>query len=272
MITKKGGNDIRLLMVGDVVGKPGRELCSRLLPELRQKHDIDGIILNGENSTNCGRGLNEKCANEFFKAGVDIITTGNHIWRYPDFFPYLDKSDKVVRPANFPTSCPGKGYAFMEIRGVTIAVLNIMGRVFFRENLDCPFKVAESKLLHLASKAKMVFVDFHADATSEKEAMGFFLDGKVTGVVGTHTHIQTADERILPKGTAYLTDLGRTGPLNSCLGVKKETVIQTFLTQMPARFSVEDSGPQVLSGALIDADVITGKATNIQRLYVTSNS
>ena len=174
----------------------------------------------------------------------------------------------LLRPANFPSSCPGKGYALVGVKGYLIGVISVQGRVFMQQNLDCPFKTVESLLCLLSQKTKMIFVDIHAETSSEKQALGFYFDGKVSGVVGTHTHVQTADERILPNGTAYITDLGYCGALNSTLGVKKEAVIQRFLTQMPQKFSVEKSGPFVLHGAIIDVDTITGKAVHIERVRV----
>jgi 2',3'-cyclic-nucleotide 2'-phosphodiesterase len=264
---KKGGA-LRVLFIGDVVGRPGIEVCQRQISKLKNELDLDTVVINGENSAPSGKGINDKTADALFAAGADIITTGNHVWRAKEFRLRLDRSDNIVRPANYPTSCPGKGYAFLSVAGTQIAFLNIQGRVFFRETLDCPFKTAETQLLFLKSRAKIVFVDFHAEATSEKAAMGYYLDGKVSGIVGTHTHVQTADERILPKGTGFISDLGCCGALNASLGVKPAPVLNMFLTQMPHKFEVEEEPPFVLSGVFMDVDQQTGKCVYIERVRI----
>ncbi|MCK4499180.1 YmdB family metallophosphoesterase, partial [Candidatus Babeliales bacterium] len=187
MAKVKRAETLRILFVGDVVGKPGRAMCSKWLPRLKIEHSVDTIIVNGENSSNCGKGINAKSVAEIFESGANLVTTGNHIWRFKDFYAYLDKTDKVTRPANFPSGCPGRGFAFCDVGDTTIAVLNLQGRVFFKEHLECPFRTAETLLLYLKSKADIVVVDFHSEATSEKEIMGFFLDGKVSAILGTHT-------------------------------------------------------------------------------------
>jgi len=260
---------LRFLFVGDVVGQAGQAVVQKHLPELKKKHAIDAIIVNGENAATKGVGINSKNIAFFRHLGVSLITTGNHVWAQRESYTALnEQSDFIIRPANFHPSCPGKGSAIIDVAGVPVGVINIQGRVFMHQDLECPFRTIESLLLYLSTKTKIIFVDIHAETTSEKTAMGFFLDGKVSGVVGTHTHIQTADERILPKGTAYITDLGCCAALNSTLGVKKEVVIQRFLTQMPQQFSVEKTGPFALHGVIIDVDTSTGKATHIERVKV----
>lgn len=262
------GDQLRILFVGDVVGTPGVELCSRQLPRLRQELSLDAIVVNGENSSITGRSITAKSADALFAAGADLLTTGNHIWGAKDFYNYLDSNGKVIRPANYPPKCPGKGYAFMQVDGTEVAVMNLQGRLFMKDNLDCPFRTAESQLLYLSSRTKIIFVDFHAEATSEKEALGFYLDGKISGIVGTHTHVQTSDERVLPQGTAYISDLGCCGALNSSLGMKLDTIMEHFLTQMPVKFTVEDRPPFVLHGVWIDVDRDTGRALAIERLRI----
>jgi metallophosphoesterase (TIGR00282 family) len=208
----------------------------------------------------------------FFKHnGVDVVTSGNHIWRQKDIYPYLNENKDLLRPANYPSSCPGTGVTLFNCKGYEIGVINLQGRIFMRENLDCPFKTAETALSYLRSRTNIIFVDFHAEATSEKMGLGFYLDGKVSGLVGTHTHIQTADERILPNGTAYISDLGMAGSLNSMIGMKKDVVISHLLTQMPTKFEVETSAPYIMTGVYIDVDQATGKAVNIKRVKIIDN-
>lgn len=261
---------LKILMIGDIVGQPGIEACQALLPRLKQEHQLDFIIANGENAAKDGRGLLDKTCPMLWSLGIDVITSGNHIWRHEQIYPIINQAGvKLIRPANFPSGAPGKGYIIVEHKGLRIAVVNLMGRVFFKENMDCPFRAMDSLLLYLKANADIILVDFHAEATSEKQALGFYLDGRVTGLVGTHTHVQTSDERILPKGSAYITDLGFCGATNSCLGVKKETVINQYLTQMPARFCVELNPPFTFSGVVISVDKDTKQAVAIQRLLLT---
>ncbi len=259
---------LRLLFIGDVVGKPGQLLVRKWLPHLRRENNIDGVILNGENSANNGRGISPKVADDFFELGVDVITTGNHIWDQREIVGYIATKPKLLRPLNYPNFTPGKGYVFADIKGTKIAVINALGRVFFRENMECPFRAIDSILPVIKSQTNLIFLDFHAEASSEKHALSFYLDGKITGMVGTHTHVQTADERVLPGGTAFISDLGCGGSINSCLGMKKEIIIQKFLNQMPAKFDVCTEPPFMLNGVIIEADTETGKAVSIKRFQI----
>lgn len=259
---------IRILFIGDIVGEPGRNMFQKHISSVCEQYKIDAVVVNGENSHDKGRGITPKIAEFFKQNNVDMITSGNHIWYSREIYPYLDKSSFLLRPANFPAETPGTGVGFFECKGIKVAVINVLGRIFIRENVECPFKSVESLLQYAHSKTNIVFVDMHAEATSEKTGMGYFCDGKVSGVVGTHTHIPTADERILPKGTAYITDLGMTGALNSMLGMKSAPIIQHFKTQMPTRFSVEAEGPMVMYGAWIEVDIESGKATDIERIKI----
>jgi metallophosphoesterase (TIGR00282 family) len=261
-------NTLRFIFLGDLVGQAGRSIFQKYSSILRTKYKADALIVNGENSADSGRGIRPHDAEFFFEHGVDLITTGNHIWAQKDIFAYLDREPRLLRPANFPSSCPGKGYAFVEIKGHTVGFMNVQGRVFMHELLDCPFRAAESLVLLLKSKTNMIFLDFHAETTSEKQGMSYFLDGKVSGVFGTHTHVQTADERILPQGTAYISDLGYAGALNSMLGMKKDVILRRFLTQMPQKFEVETEGPLVMHGIVVEVDTKTGKAISIERIKV----
>lgn len=263
---------IRILFIGDVVGIPGREMFQKHIDQVRRQYAIDAVVVNGENSSSRGRGINPRIM-EFFKHnGVDIVTSGNHIWDAREIYPYLDEHNDLLKPANYPSDTPGNGIGFFTCKGTSVAVINVLGRVFMKDNVDCPFRTVESLLTYAKDKARVIFVDMHAEATSEKIGLGFFLDGKVSGVVGTHTHTPTADERILPQGTAYISDLGMTGALNSMLGMKKAPIIKSFLTQMPIRFEVEDEGPMVMYGAWIEVDTYTGKAVKIERIKIVDNT
>lgn len=247
--------EFKILLVGDVFGDPGLAACSEFIPALKSSEKIEFVIVNGENSAKDGRGITEKSSEAIFAAGADIITTGNHIWRHEPFFRILHSSNNIVRPINFPGGTLGKGFVIKQVGAIRIAVVNAMGRVFFRELLNCPFREMESILLYLKDKADIVILDFHAEATSEKQALGFYLDGKISAMFGTHTHVQTSDNRILPKGTAFITDIGFCGALNSCIGVEKYTVINQYLSQMPARFKAELERPYVFSGAILTMEL-----------------
>ncbi|HPN73637.1 MAG TPA: TIGR00282 family metallophosphoesterase [Candidatus Omnitrophota bacterium] len=257
---------MRVLFIGDIVGEAGREIVRKKLRDLRQEKKIDAVIANAENAAG-GSGITQRIAEELKEFGVDVITSGDHIWKKREIYDFLTRSDFVVRPANYPVGAPGRGATIVEIKGKgQIGVLNLMGRVFM-EALDCPFRKAEKEITELRKKTAVILVDMHAEATSEKVAMGWFLDGKVTGVVGTHTHIQTADEKILPGGTAYITDCGMTGPYDSVIGRKKELIIERFLTQLPNKFEVADRDIQ-MHGVMIDVDTSSGKATAVKRVQV----
>ena len=251
---------MRILMIGDVIGKPGRRAVKQLVPALRLEHGIDLVIANGENTAG-GFGLTLDTANELLDSGVDILTSGNHIWDQKEIIPYLDEGLPLVRPANYPDA-PGRG----SLMHNNVMVINLMGRVFMPP-LDCPFRTADWILEADAASERppVVIVDFHAEATSEKQAMGWYLDGRVSAVLGTHTHVGTVDGRVLPKGTAYISDVGMTGPLDSVIGSETGVVLERFLTGMPQRLSVAN-GPVLLNSVLVDVDQDTGKALAIERL------
>ena len=249
-------------MVGDVVGKPGRRVLRQLLPDLRSEYGIDFVVVNGENAAG-GFGLTEETADEILLAGADVITSGNHIWDNKDIIPSLDGEMPILRPGNYPQSAPGRGV----LRLGQTAVINLQGRVFMPEGLDSPFTVANELLAELEHDPPLVIlVDFHTEATSEQGAMGWFLDGRVTAVVGTHTHVPTADTKVLPRGTAFVSDLGMTGPVNSIIGTKVEDVLGRFLTGIPHRLNVAEGGPVQFNSVLIEVDDVSGKATTIQRI------
>jgi 2',3'-cyclic-nucleotide 2'-phosphodiesterase len=261
---------LRILFIGDIVGNTGLVMFQKHIARLKQEFKIDGIIVNGENSAD-GKGITPKIAQSLRHNGVNVITTGNHVWQKKEIMPYLNEHDDVLRPANFPGTCPGVGVTTFSCAGYDVGVMNIQGRVFMRELIDCPFRTAESILTYLKTRTKIIFVDFHAETTAEKHGFGLFLDGQVSGVVGTHTHVQTADERILPNGTAFITDLGMVGSLNSMIGMKKDAIIWNMRTQMPVKFEVDNSMPVVMSGVWIEVDPSTGKATDIQRVRIVDN-
>lgn len=255
---------LHILFIGDIVGKPGRKAVQELLPILKERQRIDLVVANGENASG-GIGISPKEADELLNAGVHVLTSGNHIWKKKEIFSYIQQNPDLLRPANYPDGAPGQGFVIKETPGgYRVGIINLLGRTFM-EAVDCPFRKASEIREVLAEQTPILLVDFHAEATSEKAAMGFFLDGKVSAVLGTHTHIQTSDERILPQGTAYLTDVGMTGPADSVIGVKKELAIERFLTQMPKKFEVAKKS-LVLEGAIVSVDTGTGKAVGITRI------
>lgn len=259
---REAGAGVRILFVGDVVGKPGRRMLAEHLPGLRRAHGIDYVVVNGENAAG-GVGLTPPVAREFLALGVDGITLGNHTWDKRELGPAMDEFSGLVRPLNYPPGAPGRGAAILQRTGVApLGLVNAMGRVFAAPALDCPFRGVERALEELGGRARAVLVDFHAEATSEKVAMGWFLDGRVSVVIGTHTHVQTSDACVLPGGTAYLTDAGMTGPWISALGMERGRIIERFLTQMPVRFEVAP-GPCQLNAAVVDVDEATGRARSI---------
>jgi metallophosphoesterase (TIGR00282 family) len=257
---------VRILLLGDIVGAAGRAMFAKHIKELKEKHAIDAIIVNGENSSNQGRGITPAIA--FKEHGAQCVTTGNHVWHRNEIYSYLQASNYVLRPANFPPGVPGVGVMTFTIKNYTIAVVNLQGRVFMREEVDDPFRMIDSILAFLKDKTPIIFIDFHAEATSEKHGLAYYCAGRVSGVVGTHTHVQTADERILPGGTAYITDLGMAGALNSMLGMQKGSIIQHFLTQLPVKFIVDTQPPFVMSGVIITVDAATGRAQKIERVRI----
>lgn len=256
---------MRILIVGDVVGRTGRRAFDRYTRELKRDRDIDLVIVNGENSAG-GRGISRKSLDELYRGGADIVTSGNHIWDNREVYGFIDQEPYLLRPANYPEGAPGRGWCIYPFRNVNVAVINLSGRVFMPE-MDCPFQKIEDILSEIGTQADIFILDFHAEATSEKMAMGFYLDGRVQAVVGTHTHIQTGDARILPKGTAYITDLGMVGPWLSVLGVKPEIIIRKFTSCMPARFELAE-GPAVYSALLVEIDSGSGKVTNVERILM----
>ena len=257
---------MRILFIGDIVGKAGRKALLTLLGGLVEREGIDFTIANGENAAG-GIGITPAIAREILGEGVNVITSGNHIWAKKEIIQFLDEEERVLRPANYPDGAPGKGSRIFTTRmGEKIGVVNLEGRVFMK-SLDCPFATAEKELTGLKRETDCTVVDFHAEATSEKMALGWFLDGRTSAVLGTHTHIQTSDERILPSGTAYITDVGMTGPMASVIGIKRKVAIERFLTQMPRKFDVASREVE-LQGVILEIDPENGKTESIRRLKV----
>lgn len=255
---------LRILFLGDIVGEPGRKAVIGNLARLKQERDIDFIIVNGENSAG-GRGITPKISIDLLRAGAAVITTGDHIWDQAEIIPYLDTEPRVLRPVNYPAGTPGQGSVVLETKKGKVGVINLQGQTFMKQNLDNPFQAVEAEVEQLLKETRVIFVDFHAEATSEKVAMGWFLDGRVSAVVGTHTHVQTSDERILPGGTAFLCDGGMCGPDDSVIGSQVEAVLKRFTTSMPTKFLVAKS-PVTLQGVLVDIDETTGLAEAIERV------
>jgi metallophosphoesterase (TIGR00282 family) len=249
-----------ILAIGDVIGKPGRQTVQKVLPGLRQQYGLDLVIANGENAAG-GLGLTLSTAKELLDSGVDIITSGNHIWDQKEIIPYLDGNLPILRPLNYPPGVPGKGCLTRD----NIAVINLIGRTFMN-NYDCPFRAMDSMLPRLKNSCSVIIIDFHAEATSEKVALGRYLDGRVSAVVGTHTHVGTIDAKVFAKGTAHITDIGMTGPLDSIIGDDAQTVLQRFLTVMPHRLSVGIGNKMIFNSVLINVDEKSGQAISIERL------
>ena len=267
-MTKNGNLEkdrrMRILFIGDIVGRPGRDIITEDLSRIKRKEKIDVVIANAENSAS-GSGVTPRITQELLDAGVNILTSGDHIWKRREIYEFLESTDILLRPLNYPDSVPGRGSTVVDIPGVgKVGVINIVGRVFM-DAVDCPFQVVRSEVKRLQNETDVIIVDVHAEATSEKIAMGWYLDGEVSAVIGTHTHIQTADERILPEGTAYITDCGMTGPYDSVIGRKKEPVLTRFLTHLPARFDVAEGDVQ-LHGVIVEINSETGKAIEIKRI------
>jgi len=251
-------------MIGDICGRPGRRLVRALLPELRRQHGADLVVANGENSAG-GVGITADVAEEILQAGVDVLTGGNHTWHNREAYALLDGHPRLLRPANYPAGAPGRGALTMDTSAGRIGILNLQGRVFMGE-LDDPFRTADEQVESLRRETPVILVDFHAEATSEKIAMGWHLDGRVSAVIGTHTHVQTADERILPQGTAYITDVGMTGPRDGIIGMDRQSILEHFLTGLPVRFTVARGAVQLNGVALeVDGD---GRARHIERIQV----
>jgi hypothetical protein len=258
---------MKVLFIGDIVGKLGRNAIKALLPNLTDKYKIDLVIANGENIAG-GFGLTEALVSELYKMGVHIITTGNHVWDKKEIVNYISKDNRLLRPLNYPPGVPGYGSVIYTLPdGMKAGIINLSGRVFMPV-MDCPFRTAKPEIEYLKKETDIIIIDLHAEATSEKVAFGYFVDGKVSAVIGTHTHVQTADEKILPQGTAYITDVGMTGPANSVIGIEVDQIIQRFLTGMPDRF-ITATGEGILSAVVIEINNDSGKATAIQRLQIS---
>lgn len=257
---------MKVLLVGDIVGKPGRNTFVRVVGQMRAEKVVDVVIANGENAA-AGRGPTPELATALLSAGADVITLGDHAWDSKEMVTGIDMESHIIRPANFPKGAPGRGFVRINTPEGTITVLQLIGRVFMQPNYDCPFQLADRMLKGELGGDKVIFVDMHGEASSERMAMGRYLDGRVTAVFGTHTHCQTSDETIFTNGTAYITDLGMTGPKDSVLGREVEPVIKKFLTGVPQKFDVAKGDP-ALEGAIIDVDMKTGKARGIERIRV----
>jgi len=257
-------NQMNIMMIGDICGRPGRHTAAHYIPILRAEYNLDLIIANGENSAG-GVGITAKVLDELLNMGIDMITTGNHIWDKKEIFDFIDSGKPLIRPANYPPGTPGKGYLIVTVNNRKVGIVNLSGRTFMPP-MDCPFRTANQILSELESLCDIIIIDFHAETTSEKLALAWYLDGKVSCVAGTHTHIQTADERILPQGPAYISDLGMVGPWNSILGVDKEAVIAKFLTGLPVRFNVAADDDTIFCGIIMQIDDHSNKVSHIKRI------
>ena len=259
---------MQILFVGDVIGKPGRRVLFRALESLAGQHDIELVIVNAENAAG-GFGVTRSVVDEFFAHGVDVLTSGNHIWDKREVFEFIDDEPRLLRPQNYPDSSPGKGWLVATARnGARVGILNIMGTVFMHPALDCPFRCADRVLARRPEDVKVILVDFHAEATSEKQAMGRYLDGQVSAVVGSHTHVPTADECVLPKGTAFISDAGMTGCYDSVIGMEVEGSVRRFVERLPERLTVA-TGKSTLCGVIITVDPATGVSSEIERLRIS---
>jgi metallophosphoesterase (TIGR00282 family) len=255
--------ELEILFIGDIVGRPGREVTSRTLDRLRQEARPDLVVANGENAAG-GFGLTENVYHELLNMGINVITLGNHAWDKAEIFNFISEADRLVRPLNFPEGTPGRGFTVADVEGVPVGIINVMGRVYMG-SLDCPFRAADKAIADMAGETRVILVDIHAEATAEKRALAYHLDGRVSCVVGTHTHVQTADECILPGGTAFLTDAGMTGPSHSVIGMKVEGAVRKMVTQLPTRLEVAD-GPAQFNAMRVRVEVETGRAIRIERL------
>lgn len=259
---------MRVLFIADVIGQPGRKVLNEFLPRWIPEKKIDLVIANAENASG-GFGLTPPVAEEIFASGVEVITLGNHTWDRKEIMDIID-DPRIVRPANYPPGCPGQGWRIVNTRsGLKTGIMNLMGRIYMLET-DCPFRKAQEILPSILKHTKIIIVDMHAEITSEKVAMGWFLDGQVSAVIGTHTHVQTADERVLPGGTAYITDVGMTGARDSVIGIEKEIIIKRYLTRLPVRFEIARGDP-VFSGVLIEIDEKSARASGLERFTVPAS-
>jgi metallophosphoesterase (TIGR00282 family) len=255
---------LNILFISDIVGSYGREVVRSVLPDLKKELAVDLTVANGENSAH-GYSITEKIYHDLLDHGIDAVTMGNHVWEKKEVVAKIDTFDRLVRPANYPPTVPGRGHIVLDCQGVKVGIVNLLGRVFMN-CVDCPFQIADRIIPQVRSEAKVIVVDFHGEATSEKTAIGLYLDGKVSAVLGTHTHVMTADERILPGGTAFISDAGMCAARDSVIGMKKEQIMKRFLTQLPEKFEPADSGPGVFNAILLSVDTATGKALEIKRI------
>jgi len=260
---------MNILFIGDIVGSPGRDMLQTYLPKLKKKYHPNLTIVNGENAA-AGKGITEKIYKSFLQQGVQVVTMGNHTWNKKEILDFIETSPYLIRPANFKENNPGKGITYVKMNQLQAAVINLQGRAFM-DTSDDPFEKADKLISEASNKTNIIFIDFHAETTSEKQAFAWYVDGRVSAVIGTHTHTQTADERILPKGTAFLTDAGMTGPYDAILGVQKEAVINRFLTNMPSRFDVDKAGSSQLNGCFVTIDEQTGSAKSIERILINDD-
>lgn len=261
---------MKILFIGDIYGSLGRNIIEEQLPQIKETYKPHIIIANGENICH-GKGINEKYYKFLLEQGVNAVTLGNHTWDNRSIFDFIDQADKLVRPGNFPETNPGKGLAFIKFNALEIAVISVQGRTFM-PMINCPFVTVDQLIEEAKKRTNIVFVDFHAEATSEKVALGYYVDGRVSACVGTHTHVPTADERILSKGTAYITDVGMTGPLDGVIGVERDNVINKFIHGLPIRFNAVEQGAAQLNAVLIDVNEKTGKATSIKRINLKKDA
>lgn len=260
---------MKILCVGDIFGRAGRQVFDQVIDDLRREYEVDLVVANGENAA-AGAGITSKIADQLFDAGVDVMTLGDHTWDKRDIYVYLDESGKpIIRPANFPEGAPGQGMVLHDTAKGKVAVLNLLGRTFMKYNVDCPFKMFDQLYERIANNVNVIVVDFHCETTSEKNAFGWYVDGRASVVFGTHTHIQTADEKILKQGTAYITDVGMTGPYDSVIGSTKEAIIQRFVTSLPCKFEAA-LNQAVLHGVVVEVDDQTGLAHSIERIQRSS--
>lgn len=255
---------MKVLFIGDVVGSLGVEMVQHTLPQLKKTYRPQLTIANGENAAQ-GRGITQKSYKQLLQSGVDVVTLGNHSWDHAAIYQWIEQEAKLLRPANFPKGAPGQGYCMIQVNDLKVAVINLQGRVFLNP-LDDPFAIGQTLIERCRQETPLIFVDFHAEATSEKQAFGWYVDGQVSAVVGTHTHVQTNDARILPQGTAYLSDVGMTGAYDSVLGIKKEVIIEKFVTQLPRRHEVCEEGRRLLSACVIELDNQSGRAKKIETI------
>ena len=261
---------MKILFIGDIYGSLGRQMIQEQLPKIKETYKPHFIIANGENISH-GKGINEKYYKFLLEQGVNVVTLGNHTWDNRSIFDFIDEADKLVRPGNFPASNPGKGLTFIKFNSLEVAVISVQGRTFM-PMINCPFLAIDELIKEAQKRTNIIFVDFHAEATSEKVALGYYVDGRVSACVGTHTHVPTADERILTKGTAYITDVGMTGPLDGVIGVERENVINKFIEGLPIRFNAVEQGSAQLNAVLIEVNDKTGKASSIKRINLKKES